>query len=736
MALVLLTARANAAVTLRFSFPVAKAPHPLPLDPQLADSAWAAGLVPTGEGPWINLTTRGPAQSPTTAYLLYDNRNLYVGFKAVQTTAPIASQTTNDVGFGIDDFVGIGFDTSGSGAQTYYFETTPAGVRYQQASENTRFRPRWQAAATATQSGWNAVMIIPLPALKISGGANQAWRVQFVRQLAARGEHEVWAYDGQMADGSSGSWPPFADVRWWARGTGIHLQTIAQSRPRPRADVFGLASMGRDRDIFVQANGTFAPMNARAYGLDVSYPLTPTMSFVGTLNPDFSNVEIDQQTIAPQEFQRQLAEYRPFFAQGAPYVNAATGSRSTVGPVSTNTYYPFYSPDIGPFDWGMKVEGTFGLQSLGVMAFRGFDQTTGNTFSDQAYGYEHALADGSFLYWADGVSAHHSLAGNDQTLETGVEGRNLSSHFTWFVDHSFEDGSWVPQGHADLSEAFLDIHRTNFDYFAGYLDVSPNYNPIDGYTANSDIRGPMAFANWYGSAKGIKNYLLYMVGDRFVDDSGAVHQADAQFAVVATFNNEISINSAGAFLGQLRSYGIPSGPGCSGPIVVTTSFTGYPCYRDGSNSAFNLYQIPVGYKDGTPTPYDASYSWGPFGSDYVHLLTFSTSRPIGRRMSINLAYDGTYERSFSNGVLNSQWLRSISLAYNVSSESSFTVSLRNINGYGGFATQIGNNLAAAFHQRFRGGNELWVNYGSPASGATLDRLIVKYVFHAGADAGT
>ena len=42
----------------------------------------------------------------------------------------------------------------------------------------------------------------------------------------------------------------------------------------------------------------------------------------------------------------------------------------------------------------------------------------------------------------------------------------------------------------------------------------------------------------------------------------------------------------------------------------------------------------------------------------------------------------------------------------------------------------------AYHQRFAAGNELYVNFGSPAAGATLNRLIVKFIFHAGADAGT
>ncbi len=98
-------------MTGNFSFTVAKAPHPLQLDPGLADPAWEAGKVPNGDGPWENVTTRAPATLATTAYLLYDDKNLYVGFKAEQSGVPIvATQTTNDVGFGIDDFVGIGLD--------------------------------------------------------------------------------------------------------------------------------------------------------------------------------------------------------------------------------------------------------------------------------------------------------------------------------------------------------------------------------------------------------------------------------------------------------------------------------------------------------------------------------------------------------------------------------------------------------------------------------------------------
>ncbi|MGA7093257.1 MAG: hypothetical protein WBX23_04400 [Candidatus Cybelea sp.] len=728
---------ARAAVPQTFSFTVARAPHPLALDPALTDPAWGAGLVPNGNGPWQNVTTRSPAAYSTTAYLLYDDKNLYVGFKAEQPGVPIvATQTTNDVGFGIDDFVGIGVDTSGSGSQVYYFETTPRGARYEQANENTRFRPRWSAAGTSVNGAWSAVMIIPLDVLRVARGGKQTWRLQFVRGIAARGEHLTWVWDPIMQDAASGTWPLFSpDTRFWPAAL-LNLAASAAARPKPRADIYALGSVGQDRNLVQQANGTFLPMNVRWYGGDLSYPLTPTIRFVGTLNPDFSNVEIDQQTIAPQEFQRQLVEYRPFFAQGAAYINANSSVRA---PAGTNTQPPFlvfYSPSVGPFDSGGKVEGTFDDNAFGALTFHGYDVPSNNTFSDSAYGFQHAVPGGTFTYWSDGVIANHSIAGWDNTIENGFEVRNLQSGMIEFADYSFENGSWVPQGHADLAQFFIDRHKGNFEINGGYLDISPNYDPIDGFTANSDIRGPQFFTDYAGQAPGIKNYTLFFTADRFLDDSGAVHQADVQYFVTAVFKNQFSLDGAGVAVGQLRSYSIPAGPGCTGPILFTSSFTGYPCYLDGFTQPFNLYQIPVGYRDGTPAPLDVAYDWGPFGDNYVHLFTIVTSRPLWRGLTLGLEYDGTYERAFSNGELDSQWLRRISLAYNISSESSLTVGLRDINGFGGFATQIGNNLAVGYHQRFASGNELYVNYGSPAAGATLDRFVVKFVFHAGADAGT
>lgn len=669
----------------------------------------------------------------TAAYLLYDDRNLYVGFIAKQKSAPIvATQTTNDVGYGTDDFVGVGIDPSGAGSQAYIFEATPRGVRYEQASENVRYRPQWQTAAQTAPGEWRAVMVIPLDVLRLRPGTGQTWRINFFRNVAGAGEHYVWAYNGAVEDAPAGIWPGFHDIRFWAGASGMAVRSTAASRPKPRLELYGLESAGAGREQFQQADGSFAREAVRPVGLDLSYPIASTINVVGTVNPDFSNVEIDQQTIAPQEFRRQLTEYRPFFAQGANYLNPSPSNFTNyIAPQNAT----FYSPSIGPFDAGAKLEGTLGFQSFGAMTFRGYDRTIGESFDDTVFGYKHALPDERFQYWGQGVLAHHSLRGNDDTVEVGAKGRNLNTRFVWSFDTALERGTWVPQGVAHSTSTYVGVHRENYVTLVGFADLSPNYNPIDGYTIDSDIRGPFGFVNLVGSTASMKNWGLFLGGDRLRDRSNAVHQADAVALVNATFKNKFSINGAGPTISMLRGYDVPSGPNCTGPSAGTNFFSGFPCYRNGRTLPFNLMSLPVGYGDGTPTPVDVSANWGRFGTSELHLYTASTSRPLGSRATLGLEYDGTYERDRVTGALESQWLRRISLGVNTGSDSNLSISLRGINGVGGFAPQQGLNLAGAFHMRLRNG-DLYVNFGTPAAGATLDRTIVKYVVRAGGDAGT
>ncbi|MEA2719730.1 MAG: hypothetical protein QOJ39_1594, partial [Candidatus Eremiobacteraeota bacterium] len=215
------------------SYPAVRTEKPPALDPALTDPAWDKAVVASE---LQTVTTQKPSPFASRFMLLYDDRNLYVGMKLDQTGAPVtATQSANDVGFGLDDFAGIGIDPSGNGGQVYFFMTTPRGTRFQQSTESTRFAPPWTAVAAQQGGGWSAMMVIPLKVLRRPSGSVQTWRFDFIRRIAALNVNESWAYDATMNDGGGGvnGFPQAGDARFWPKLTDLKIAG-APARGRPR----------------------------------------------------------------------------------------------------------------------------------------------------------------------------------------------------------------------------------------------------------------------------------------------------------------------------------------------------------------------------------------------------------------------------------------------------------------------------------------------------------------------
>ena len=686
------------------TFPAAQAQTPPKFDATLSDPEWQKAVTAKG---FEDLTTRKTAPLETTAYLLYDSQNLYVAFRANQDGVPIhASQTTNNIGFGQDDLVGVGIDTS-AGSQVYFFEATPRGVRYQQSTESTRYAPPWEVRTSVDGSTWTAMFVIPLRDLRAAGGQHKTWRINFFRNVAGVAEHYTWAFDGLMQDGQPPNWPNSYDARWWPTLNELAIAGNA-ARPQPRAEFYGLESMGRDRKVFQQAGNTFNTQSVRNYGLDFVYPVTSTIAAVGTLNPDFSNVEVDQQTIVPQEFQRNLTEYRPFFAQGAQYFNNQSFG---LGGNITPSYQLLYTPSFGAFDRGIKVEGTYGDQSIGALSLR--STAAGSSLDDQAFGFKHATPTRTFLYWAYGVNAHHDI-GNDSSVESGIAGRNLATGFVWGYDQVLEQRRIIndPQHRFAFGRTgFIDVHKPNYEWFFSYLDVSPGYNPIDGFTTVNDIRGPYGSVNWTTTLPGLKTWTGFVTADRYLTRVGTVHQADFFGTTDFYTKNLFHIN-----------------------LTQQTSSLNDPFLTGGINLPFNQSQITLGYHDGTPAPFDVFYGEGPFATFFLQQFNVFTTRPIGTHLNLSLTYAGTHERAPAMPV-DGQILRSIAVGESLGPETNLTLALRSINGRGGFASP-GLNFSAGLHNKFNNGSEVFISFGTPAAPATLNRFIVKYLWRIGGGAGT
>ncbi len=558
------------------------------------------------------------------------------------------------------------------------------------------------------------MMIIPIRVLKIRGNGPQPWRLNFIRATVGAGEHDSWAFRPLMGDATVPTWPSFFDVRYWPDVRGVVLRNAIE-RPKPRAEVFALGTGGGDRRTFVDPDGTVAQHNPRTAGIDFAYPITPTVSAVGAFDPDFSNVEVDQQTIVPQQLQRNLTEYRPFFAQGAPYINSAREGYEWNLPRDVL----FYSPSIPAFDRGVKVEGTDGPRSFGFLETQGGDPAAGTAFDDTAFGLLHRRASNTLGLWLDGVLARHS-DGNDESLEVGGYGRSLASGLVYSAQYGREFGTFVPNpSDAQATRAFIDIQKPGFEGALSYQDIGPEFHPLDGFTNLADIRGPNAFFDWVRTAPAgspLKNVELYFNADRWLDRSGATHASDVDlFLQVRT--KHAQRYAFGDSAGTLRSY--------DGDI-----YSGYPNgYGDAVAQPFVTKDVEVHLGEGTPRSLDASYVFGPFGGFYLDQVATTVSSQLGGGRSLSFDYAGTRERQFA-GAADGQWLRRLSLAFPIGDGGSASLAYRVISGAGGFASP-GRNLAVGFQRRFRSGNELFVDYGTPGATRTLNRLIVKYLIRLG-----
>lgn len=687
------------------SIAAVKATTPPKIDPTLTDPEWRKGLVFEN---FYDFTNHGPAKQKTTGYLLYDDTNLYFAVHVEQSGVPItAAQNVDHAGVGTDDHVSLNLETSGSGARVYQFRANPRGIHDEYSSENSRYAPDWQSTSTILPNGdWNLVMVIPLKVLRAQAATMQTWQVDVVRFVGKTNDEYTWAYDDTMQ--SVGS------AQYWPHLTGLQIPATA-SRPKPRAEIFALGSGGADRGVFQNGIGQFQPMRARPYGVDVTVPVTNTLAFVGTLNPDFSNVEQDQTTIAPQEFQRQYNEYRPFFAQGANYFNTLPGIN-----INSNDLQ-FYSPNIGVFNRGLKLEGTVGPSQTGLL------NIAGAGFDDTIFGYAYSKSDNSLTLAADGVDANHTGI-RDDTLGYSIATTNPRDGIFALAKITMDRGTNVSApSQANDFQLGAGLQNAHTTMLVKYTDIGPQYNPIDGYLQLNDLRGPQAFYQYSGNGPkdaAIKSYQLLAGADRFVDRTGSAHQSDVFSNVSVTFKNLVTMQY-GQTTSELRFYS-----------------DAFPVYTGTQVLPFNNQTVTIGYRDGTPEPIDGSYSWGPFQNNalqpvYLQQMSASTSAQRGL-WGLTLGYNGAIEHATPNSTapaLDSQWLRSVAVTRSFGKNASLALGLREINGNGGYALP-GTNLAVSYHQRFNNLDELYVDYGTPAAISTLNRLIVKFIFHVGGDTGT
>jgi len=650
------------------------------------DDSWSKAAALTLD---TDFTNRRPATEITGVRLARDGDALDVAFDARQSESLIASQQTNSSAVLNDDYVGIYLWPQGVNGFQYSFVANPRGARYQTSSENSAFSPQWTAVAKTVEGGYVVTMRIPLGVIR--GGGSNTWRVQFVRQVVATNNLDLWAYSPSQQNAAMAAYA----------GMVTNFASRAAARPSPRLQVYALGDLTTPR---------FGGNTSRT-GADLSLPVTPTSSLVAAIHPDYSNVEIDQQTIAPSAYAYQYQEVRPFFTQLQQPFNYTFSC--------TNCPTLLYTPAIPTIRDAYAYEGTQGPTS-----FAAFD-AVGKGRTDQAQVVDYKLADQNRIFTAsyqrgavdDRFADIHET--NDSFF-TGYENRR--THFFVYGNASLDRGSAVTSpgdaGYLALGGGYVDALTV---YGADYQYIGPQFNPVDGFVAQNDINGYDVFYHHTYNFKPnavLHDVFLSTFGAEFHNKAHERSQEDENVQVNFDFKN----------LATVRVY-------LSEFAVRTFADEFLP---------FDTNGFIAGYRYATATPTYVSFNGGPYYHGKLDSWTYVTTLQAAPRVHLRLETDeDAYLSSYPGERRTNYWLDRASLDWQLSRDASFALGARRILGIAAPNSFVpvsltpvsAGNVSLAFHL-LQQKNEFFVVYGDSNSLATTPALFIKWIHYFGAPKGT
>lgn len=250
------------------------------------------------------------AKQQTKVKFLYDNQHLYVLIEADNPEENyITPSLRRDFSSRNSDSVTLVLDTFNDGTNAFLFGTNPEGVQREALISNggnnfprdfnRSWDVKWQLEVVKTATGYTTEMKIPLSSLRYGEKSTQ-WRVN--------------VYRSEIANNISSSW---ANIPRNQSIAGLaYMKTLKFEKALPKANVplaiipFSSGIVSKD----FEENSTASSLSA---GGDAKLSIRSGMILDLTFNPDFSQVEVDDQIINLTRFEVRLPEKRQFFIQNS-----------------------------------------------------------------------------------------------------------------------------------------------------------------------------------------------------------------------------------------------------------------------------------------------------------------------------------------------------------------------------------------------------------------------------------
>ena len=408
------------------------------IDGALEEAVWSNEITATNF--WKQAPVDGVrAEKKTTVRMTYDDKFVYLAATCWDDPNYVI-QTLKRDNFGESDAFAVVIDPVNEQTNAYAFAVnakgaqselliSPSGSGFSGNSLDESWDNKWAVAVQNEADKWTVEMAIPFKTLRFKTDLTQ-WGINFIRLDPGINETHVWSpVPRQFNEFDLG----YLGKLIWDKTPQKVGKNIA---------VIPYARVAHDK-ISLPITRTAEDF---AIGGDAKVALSPTLNLDLTFNPDFSQVEVDQQVTNLSRFNIFFPERRQFFIENA----------DVFSEFGQNANRPFYSRRIGldaggnpiPILYGVRLSGNISPKSrIGLinMQTKDGDNRFGQNYS--AVTFQQRLWKRSSL---KGIFLNRQAFEDNESVANNY-GRNLGGEFNFSTPdgkirtnigllHSFKNG--------------------------------------------------------------------------------------------------------------------------------------------------------------------------------------------------------------------------------------------------------------------------------------------------------
>ena len=248
------------------------------------------------------------ANKQTRFKMLRDEKNLYILIEAAingtNFTTPNLKRDFNTYGA---DYITLLFDTFNDATNAFSFATNPLGLKADglisggnqsyRSDRNYSWDTKWEVETKIEETYYTAEIKIPFSSF-FYDNTQTSWRFNIYRRNTQGNEHSVWIRTPQnQTIGNLGFMGKMA------------FEKPLKKARNPLSFIPYLSASSLKDFIEPSHNSSFS------VGGDAKIPIGNALNLDLTINPDFSQVEVDDQVVNLTRFAISLPEKRQFFTQ-------------------------------------------------------------------------------------------------------------------------------------------------------------------------------------------------------------------------------------------------------------------------------------------------------------------------------------------------------------------------------------------------------------------------------------